>query len=100
MKDAEEGINNELDLICKEIINEEELTKVKNKVESTLIFSEVNILNKAMNLAYYELLGDANMINQEIDKYRKVSVEEIQNIAKKIFRKENCSTLYYLSKQS
>ncbi len=99
VKSAEDAINHELQLICNEIIDDRELNKVKNKIESSLIFSEVSILNKAMNLAYYELLGDANMINQEIDKYKQVTVNQIQKVAQKILQKENCSTLYYLSKQ-
>ena len=96
---AENAIKKELELICQEVIEESELNKVRNKVESSLIFSEVSILNKAMNLAYYELLGDANLINQEIDKYNLVSTEQVQRVAQEILQDENCSTLYYLSKQ-
>ena len=95
---AEDAIAKELELICKEKINEEELNKVKIKAEASLIFSEVNILNKTINLAYFEMLGNAGMINQEIDKYRKVTADQIRQIAKKIFRHENCSSLFYLSK--
>jgi zinc protease len=51
-----------------------ELQKVKNKIESNLIFSELNILNKAMNLAYFELVEDANLINKEAQFYRKSQV--------------------------
>ncbi len=96
---AEDAIKQEIENVCNGGIVEEELDKVKIKAESTLIFSEVSILNKAMNLAYYELLGDAEMINQEINKYRKVTTKQVQQSAKKIFRSENCSSLYYLSKQ-
>ena len=79
-------------------INEEELAKVKNRLEAQTIFSETEILNKAMNLAYSELLGDANLVNEEIKKYLAVSAEQIQEQAKKILRPQNCSTLYYYSK--
>ena len=98
IKKAEKAINKELDLICNNKINESELTKVKNKVESSLIFSEVNILNKAMNLAYYELLGDANLINLESDLYINVSSEDLRRVANQIFTDVNSNTLYYLRK--
>lgn len=97
-KEGEEAINKELHFLVNEKLEEYELDKVKNKVESTLIYSEVSILNKAMNLAYNELLGDANFINTETEEYRKVSVEQIQKVATKMFRRENCSTLYYKRK--
>ena len=72
-----------------------EIQKVKNKIESTLQFSEVNILDKAMNLAYAELLGDATHINEEIYKYQAVTGEDILRSAQEVFRTDNCSTLYY-----
>ena len=57
----------------------------------------MNVLNKAMNLAFSELMGDAAQINHETEKYNAVTAEGIITVAKKTFRKENCSTLYYLS---
>ncbi len=99
VKVAEDAIKLEIENVCNDGIAKDELDKVKIKVESTLIFSEVSILNKTMNLAYYELLGDAEMINQEVDKYRKVTSKQVQQSAQKLFRSENCSSLYYLSKQ-
>ena len=97
MREAENALNQEIEKLSYEIIHERELQKVKNKIESTLEFSEMNILNKAMNLAYSELLGDADLINREKDKYLAVTVEDVQRIARNIFRKQNCSTLYYYS---
>ena len=76
-----------------------ELQKVKNKIESNLVFSEISFLNKAMTLASHELLGDANTINQQVEKYQQVTLENIQNIAQQIFRPTNCSILYYHSKK-
>lgn len=78
-------------------MEERELTKIKNKLESILVFSEMNILNKAMNLATFELMGDANLINQETEKYLAVSAEKIQQVLTKYVQKENCSTLYYMA---
>jgi predicted Zn-dependent peptidase len=94
---AESAIWEELDRISTELVPDAELTKVKNKMESTMVFSEMSLLDKAMNLAYFELLGDANELNSETQKYLDVSSEEIRSQAKHIFRKENSSTLYYLA---
>jgi predicted Zn-dependent peptidase len=94
---AEAAIWEELDRISTELVPDAELTKVKNKMESTMVFSEMSLLDKAMNLAYFELLGNANELNSETQKYLDVSSEEIRSQAKHIFRKENSSTLYYLA---
>lgn len=99
MKTAEDAINEELDKLKTEWVKEYELNKVKNKVESAMIFSMTNVLNKAMNLAFYELLGDAGNFNTEIEKYRQVSPVTIKDIANTMLQPENCSTLYYLSKK-
>jgi zinc protease len=98
MEVAEAAILKELERISTEPVPVDELTKVKNKMESTMVFSEMSLLDKAMNLAYFELLGDADGLNSEIQKYLDVTAEEIQNQAAHIFRKENSSTLYYLAK--
>jgi predicted Zn-dependent peptidase len=97
METAEAAIWTELDRMKREPVPEQELTKVKNKMESTMVFSEMSLLDKAMNLAYFELLGDASQLNSETAKYLAVTAEEIQEQAKHIFRKENSSTLYYLA---
>ena len=94
MEDAENAINEEL-LKVQQQLDETELEKVKNKIESTLIFSEMSVLNKAMNLASAELMGDAAMVNDEITKYRSITSEMIKQQAKEIFRETNSSTLYY-----
>jgi len=93
---AEAAIWKELDKIKEELVTVDELTKVQNKSESIMVFSEMNLLDKAMNLAYYELLGDAALLNTEIDRYLAVTAEQIQKAAQQIFVKEQCSTLYYL----
>lgn len=100
MEQAEKAIWKEIELLKSETIKDSELEKVKNKLESTMIFGEVNTLNKAMSLAHYELLSDAQNINTEVDKYRNVSAHQIQKIANEIFVKENSNTLYYLKKNS
>jgi predicted Zn-dependent peptidase len=75
---------------------ENELQKVKNKVESVLNFSNTNVLNKAMNLAYYELLGDADMLNKEEENYASITAEDIQQTAAHYFTENNAVTLHYL----
>jgi predicted Zn-dependent peptidase len=97
-KQAQSAINNELNEIMNTLVDKDELAKVQNKVEANLIYSEVNVLNKAMNLAYFELLGNAELINKEIDCYRKVTPEQIKSVAKQLFKHENRSELHYLSK--
>jgi zinc protease len=99
MEDAEKGIDEELQKIKTEFVTVDELTKVKNKMEAAHTFGEVEVLNKATNLAVSELLGDADMINQEVGKYLAVTVEQIKEQANIIFRKANCSTLYYKAKK-
>ncbi|MNR65042.1 hypothetical protein D3C85_1879330 [compost metagenome] len=64
-----------------------------------MVFAEMSLLDKAMNLAYYELLGDADGLNTEINKYLAVRPADIQEAAKATFKKEQCSTLHYLTAQ-
>ena len=97
--DAENGIINELEKIKKLAVTPKELEKVKNKVESMQAFSETSVLNKAMNLAINELLGDANKVNTDIEAYRKVSAEDIRRLANEIFNESNCSTLIYAKEE-
>ncbi|MBN8696950.1 MAG: insulinase family protein, partial [Bacteroidetes bacterium] len=99
MKKAEAAIAVELNKMKTEPVSADELTKVKNKMESSHTFGEVDVLNKATNLAISELLGDANFINKEVEKYLAVTQEEMMTQANQIFRDENCSTLYYMSKK-
>lgn len=100
MEEAEESLWEQLTELCREKITEKELEKVKNKIESTMVFAELSILDKAMNLAFFELLGDANGYNHEVDKYLLVKTEDIQRVAQEIFRKDNSSTLIYRTKQN
>ena len=98
MESAEKAILFEINKLCLKKPDISELEKVQNKVEASLVFSEISVLNKAMSLAFAELLGDASMVNSEIDKYKKVTPEMIKKQAKNIFKESNCSTLYYLAK--
>ncbi|MFT5969964.1 MAG: zinc protease [Flavobacteriales bacterium] len=84
--------------LLNEGLTDEELQKVKNKVTSVLLFSEMSVLNKAINLASAELMGGASMVNEEQALYNAVSVEDVLRCAKQIFTPENSNTLYYKSK--
>ena len=93
---AEAAVFEEIEKLCNEKIDEQELQKVKNKIESTHQFSNVDLGDRAFSLAYYELLfNDANRINTDFEYYQKVTTQDVQRVAKEIFRKENCSTMYY-----
>jgi predicted Zn-dependent peptidase len=98
MQQAEAAIITELEKVQHEAIAENELQKVKNKMEANAVLGEVNLLTRAMNLAYYELLGDANRINTELEQYRNISQQDIIDESKKVFNESNCSTIFYNAK--
>ncbi len=94
-EDAERAIEEELNKMRTEKISGKELQKVKNKTESMITFEDMSVMSRANSLAYYEILGDAHMMNEELEKYAAVTAEEILLESRAVFRKENCSTLYY-----
>ncbi|HZH94252.1 MAG TPA: insulinase family protein, partial [Flavisolibacter sp.] len=98
MEDAEQAIEVELEKMRTQVIPEEELQKVKNKTESTIAFEDMSVMNRANSLAYYELLGDATLMNTELARYHEVTAEDIKAECNHIFREGNSSTLYYHSK--
>ncbi len=98
MKDAEAAIDRELQKLKNQKISEDELQKVKNKTESMISFEDMSVMNRANSLAFYELLGDAQLFNTELERYNKVTVEEVQQLSNEIFREENSNTIWYLSK--
>jgi len=79
------------------LIEEKELQKVKNKTESLIAFEDMSLMNRANSLAFYTLLGNTAMINQELDKYQAVNSTDIQQEANIIFDSSNSSTMYYYS---
>jgi len=89
---AIEEINQKL---MEELISEEELTKVKNHAEASIVFSEIELLNRAMNLAHSKLLGDANLINLESEKVQAVTAQDILQESRQMLRPDNCATLIY-----
>jgi predicted Zn-dependent peptidase len=75
----------------------EEMGKVKNKFESSTVFSRTSILNKAANLSFFELLGNPELINNEVDAFRNVTSQMVYNSVTSYFNPSNCSTLNYIS---
>ena len=95
LEQAEEAIWKELEKMKTVPVSEQELEKVKNRYESEQIFNNINYLNVATNLAFFELTGKAEDINEEVGKYRAVTAEQIQATSVRCFVPENCSILYY-----
>ena len=95
---AEKAVLEEVEKIKNEILNAKEVQKVINKTESVICFEDMSIMNRAHSLAYYELLGDADLMNKELSMYQKVTPSMIQHTAQEIFQDSNRNTLYYYSK--
>jgi predicted Zn-dependent peptidase len=97
IRKAEEAVDHELAKMSSAPVDAKELEKVKNKTESMMAFEDMNVMNRAASLAFYELLGDASLIDTELEKYRSVTADEILEECRKIFREENSNTLHYLA---
>jgi zinc protease len=95
IEEGDAAIQDVLNDFLKNPISEEELAKVKNQAESTLVFSEVELLNRAMNLAFAANAGNVEYANQESAKIQAVTRDGLMNQARTILTKENCSTMYY-----
>ncbi len=97
IKVADAAVIEELKKLQEEGISTAELEKVKNKTESAMAFEDMSVMNRASSIAMYELLGDANLINTELEKYQSVTADEILQECRTIFDENNSSTMYYLS---
>lgn len=98
MKAAEAAVEAVLNDLKEHTVAASELEKVKNKTESMMAFEDMSLLNRANSLAFYELLGNANLMNTELQKYASVTNQEIKKTANQIFTKNNSNTLYYYAK--
>ncbi|MBC7450204.1 MAG: insulinase family protein, partial [Cytophagales bacterium] len=99
LKEGDEAITELLEKVVQESLSEEELNKVKNQAESTLAFGEVEVLNRAMNLSFAAMLGDAELVNKEAASIQKVTTADVKRVAATVLKPENCSTLYYRSQE-
>ncbi len=95
VEQAEEALYEELRLLSEEPIGEYELQKVKNKFEANITFGELNVMNKAMNLGYYAMLGNMSLLNGEIDIYRSITAEEIASYVRSHLVPQRSATLIY-----
>lgn len=95
MDDAMLAIDEEVDRLMSTSIQEEELQKVKNKTESVIAFEDMSVMSRASSLALYELMGDASLMNTELDKYRAITVDDIGEYARNILKASNSNTLLY-----
>ncbi|MEG1885309.1 MAG: pitrilysin family protein [Alistipes sp.] len=96
---AEQAFMQEIATLQSESVEAYELEKVQNKFEANTLFGEINVMNKAMNLGFYEMLGDLPLINREIEIYRAITPAQIIDFSRRIFRPENSSTLIYRAKR-
>lgn len=99
LETARRAIEAELNRMKAELVPAYELEKVKNKMEANIVYGEMNYLTKAMNLATNEILQDAALINTQVENYRAVTPEDIQEVSRQLFRIENCSVLNYIAKK-
>jgi predicted Zn-dependent peptidase len=98
-QEAEEALWGELRELMRGNISDYELEKVKNKFEANMLMGEINVMNKAMNLGFYAMTGDLELINREADIYRSITREEVAEFATQVFTLQNSSTLIYRSKR-
>lgn len=98
LEEADAAVEAELEKIKLDRVSETELLKVKNKTESLIAFEDMSVMNRAASLANYELLGDANLMNEEMSRYLEISREDVIEYSNKIFTGTNSNTIYYRSK--
>jgi predicted Zn-dependent peptidase len=98
LADTNKAVNEEIEKIKSTLVDDNELQKVKNKTESIIAFEDMSVMSRATSLANYELLGDANLMNTELDKYQAITVEDIKAYSQTIFDDNNSNTLHYHSK--
>ena len=97
--EAEAAFREEIETLQTASATAREIEKVKNKFEANTLFGELNVMNKAMNLGFYEMLGDLALINREVGLYRAVGDDDIRSFSSRTFRPENSSTLIYNTKK-
>ena len=98
IRQAEAAIDQEIEHFIKDEITVREVEKIIHKTEARISYSEISYQSKASNLAFFEFLGDVDLINTEGKRYNDITVDKIKTTARELFRKENCSTLWYLKK--
>lgn len=98
MEDAAKAVNEEIEKIQSEKVSDTELQKVKNKTESVIAFEDMGVMSRANSLAMYELLGDAELMNTELEKYHAITEQDVLQYSAEVFREDNSNTLFYYAK--
>jgi zinc protease len=94
---AEEAVYEVIDGLKDKAALKDEMEKVKNRFEASTVFSNTSILNKALNLSFYELLGNPDLINHEVENYSSINMDMVAEAVNRYLNASNCSTLYYKS---
>ncbi len=94
-EEAEAAIWKQIELLKSEAAGEYEMAKVKNKFEANTLFGELNVMNKAMNMGYYNMTGEMSLINREVEIYQSVDTERVMEFARRYFTHERSNTLIY-----
>jgi predicted Zn-dependent peptidase len=98
--EVEKAMNDEIEKVKTEKISDKEFQKLRNMIEAEFVDNSVKMVSIAENLANYKMYyGDTNLINTELDRFMNVTKEDIQNVAKKYFNKDNRVVLFYLPKK-
>ena len=95
LEEANQAVEAVIEDLKQTMVGEEELEKVKNQAESSLVFAEMELLNRAMNLAYATLLGDPTIVNGESKKIQAVTPEGLHQMAREVLDVNNGSTVFY-----
>ncbi len=96
---AEAAVQAVLQQVKEAAISEQELQKVKNKTESVIAFEDMNVMSRANSLAFYELLGDAQLMNDELQRYQEITAADIRSYSQQLFAQTNSNVLHYLRKK-
>ena len=99
IEEAEDALYGELERLVQEPVGDYELRKVQNKFEANITFGELNVMNKAMNLGYYRMLGDMSLLNGEVEIYRSITALEIADYIRRNLNRNQSATLIYRRKQ-
>jgi predicted Zn-dependent peptidase len=101
LDEVQKALEEEIELLQNELISQEEFEKVRNQFENDIISSNSSVAGIAENLADNHVYrGNANIINNELEKYLAVTKEDIQRVAKKYFKNDARIILYYLPKET
>jgi predicted Zn-dependent peptidase len=95
LEEADAAVTEIVEELRQQEIPADELEKVKNQAEASIVFSELELLHRAMNLAYYKLIGNADLVNQESQRVQAVTPALVLEAAREVLRPDNCTTLRY-----